>query len=163
MSSSARLSTSSSGQNGHRAPFSLRRFAGQLGFSRVLQQGSTPLGSFQAPGRVHKATLTAWRSGQCQGYDDRDRIVPFCWRGALGCCQVASRAWRSTELTPSREEAPLSLVAQRGHVDVVRLLLAYGANIDAKNLDGKTALDVVQGEYTKRITFDEVVEVLKSH
>jgi hypothetical protein len=43
------------------------------------------------------------------------------------------------------------------------LLLAYGANINATNLDGKTALDVIQGEYTKRITFGEVLKVLKSH
>jgi hypothetical protein len=40
---------------------------------------------------------------------------------------------------------PLMAAATKGHADVVRLLLAYGAAVDAKDADGTTALDVALG------------------
>ncbi|KAG5757294.1 hypothetical protein H9Q70_000145 [Fusarium xylarioides] len=115
--------------------------------------------------RVESTRLLLQRGAQVNAKDTMNgtALCHSAGEGHLDIVKLLLEHGADTELTSSREEAPLSLAAQRGHVDVVRLLLAYGANIDAKNWDGKTALDVVRGDYYKRITYDEVVEVLRSH
>ncbi|EWG52263.1 hypothetical protein FVEG_16957 [Fusarium verticillioides 7600] len=115
--------------------------------------------------RVECTRLLLQRGAQVNAKDKMigTALCHSAGEGHLDIVKLLPEHGADTELTSSRGEAPLSLAAQRGHVDVVRLLLAYGANIDGKNLDGKTALDVVQRDYNMRITFDEVVEVLKSH
>ena len=51
---------------------------------------------------------------------------------------------------------PLLEAARYGHEDITRVLIAAGANVKAKDKDGKTALMLaVQGDH------EEVVRVLK--
>ncbi|KAG4254577.1 hypothetical protein FPRO03_06917 [Fusarium proliferatum] len=116
--------------------------------------------------RVESTRLLLQRGAQV---DSEDNLygTALCYaagEGHLDVVKLLLEYGADTELTSWHEEAPLTLAARRGHVDVVRLLLAYGANIEARNREGKTALDLVQLELTDEgVEWDEVIEVLKSH
>ena len=55
-------------------------------------------------------------------------------------------------------QTPLHRVSYNGALEVVRLLLKHGADVEVKHNNGKTALQVaaVEGE-------DEVVKLLREH
>jgi ankyrin repeat protein len=48
----------------------------------------------------------------------------------------------------------LMFAVQNGDIDIIKLLLKYGAKVDLKNKDGKTAYDLS--------TTDEIKNLLKS-
>jgi ankyrin repeat protein len=70
---------------------------------------------------------------------------------ALGAAAAADRTEAATLLiargarlenrTHVTFETPLTEAAKINHLDMVRLLLDHGANIDAKDVTGRTALD----------------------
>jgi ankyrin repeat protein len=53
---------------------------------------------------------------------------------------------------------PLHVASYDGALEVVRLLLEYGADVEVKNNDGQTAL-----QYAAERGHDEVLELLREH
>ncbi|KAI1055912.1 hypothetical protein LB506_009145 [Fusarium annulatum] len=134
--------------------------------ARSSDRKKTPLHWAVFKHRVESTRLLLQRGAQVDSEDNLYGTALCCaaGEGHLDVVKLLLEYGADTELTPWHEEAPLTLAARRSHVDVVRLLLAYGANIDARNREGKTALDLVQLELTDEgVEWDEVIEVLKSH
>ena len=66
-----------------------------------------------------------------------------------------------TELIDSRKYTPLHVAAKKGHAKVAMLLLALGTDSEARSLDQKTALQLVEAEHQETIRvikqYDELV------
>ncbi|KAF5584289.1 ankyrin repeat [Fusarium subglutinans] len=151
--------------NGHEDTMRVLIDAGSDMEARTVHSNRTPLHWAVFKHRVESTRLLLQRGAQVNAKDEFGTALCYsAGEGHLDIVKLLLDHGADIELTSIHEETPLSLAAQRGRVDVVRLLLAHGANIDAKNWRGKTALDLVQVEYNDEgPTFDEVVEVLKSH
>ena len=56
---------------------------------------------------------------------------------------------------------PLHQASQMGHVDVVKSLVGASANIEARNGEGKTALDLVQEKLSSKAKLTEKYTKIK--
>ena len=77
--------------------------------------------------------------------------------GYLKVLQALAEAGANLE-TPggSFEMTPLAIAAIQGELDIVQFLKDKGVNLDAKDKDGKTALDLA-----KELGNDDIVKVLE--
>ena len=85
----------------------------------------------------------------------------LCYAAGAGHLNVVEQLLRAAPTlldssTAEHDETPLIGAAEKGHLEVVRFLLAHGADKTLKKKDGKTAMDLARaGDH------DAVVELLR--
>jgi len=87
---------------------------------------------------------------------DKSQKTPLIWAAHKGHLDVVKflekEAGADVEAKDLRQMTPLSYAAANGHLDVVKFLVeeaGAGADVESKDRDGKTALDVARQGYGK--------------
>jgi hypothetical protein len=102
---------------------------------------------------------------------DKDGWTPLCWASRGHFFKDGSVLRLLLECgadvnAPADNDGftPLHRASEHGALEVVRLLLEHGADIEAVDVDGRTALQVVSGHgYVDQGRYDEITRVLVEH
>lgn len=105
--------------------------------------GWLPLHHAAFEGRAEACRLLASRNRHALAHADHDGRHPLALAAEEGHCHCVAALLRlAAPVNRANLECktPLRLAAQAGHSDVCRTLVANGAAIEAKDIDGHTAL-----------------------
>lgn len=107
------------------------------------QHGVTPLMIAAATGRRQCVRQLIAAGANVNARDSGD--TPDIWVIGSGVGPGVERAPRSFEYNwPGRNVTPLMLAADAGELEVAELLIEAGADVDRKDGDGRTALDIAR-------------------
>ena len=123
---------------------------GSTNMETANDDGVTPLSMACERGRIDVVKMLVEEFGaNVEGTESGRPLIEATIRGSIGMVSFLLAYGASVDAVDRRGHTALWWSANRGHADVVRVLLAAGADRSIADIEGETPLDVARTEEIK--------------